>query len=397
MAEIRNAYIFVADALRWDFLPDSVAAHGSVLKSVASSTLSPTSFASLTSGLYPPTHGVRTFEHRLDPDRNFLLTSETHSTSLWQSSDEDPLYSVLGQAPTESQRVDEMEPPFINIEREILTHAPYGMTEDESGQQSEAMAYLDDESANLAALREYYERGADRAASVFDERLDSLDERGVLDETLVVFTSDHGELLGEYGSLSHVYPLVPEAVYVPTVIVRPDGVEPNDRSVFSHVDVPATVADVLDIDIPYEAPGTTAYEPTEREGAYAGFEFPAGYGAFGESDSRLDQYASRVHSLWDENGGWVFNDSPRRAQIRDFVKYVLPTSQRRRNVLRQNVRGVFALLGQVFSQTTCFGTPAFSRDRARQLIEEIPRSGHSPGRSRLGEEQRDRLEHLGYR
>jgi arylsulfatase A-like enzyme len=40
--------------------------------------------------------------------------------------------------------------------------------------------------------------------------------RGILDDSLVIFTSDHGELLGEYNGLyHHQTPVVPELVYVP--------------------------------------------------------------------------------------------------------------------------------------------------------------------------------------
>jgi arylsulfatase A-like enzyme len=59
--------------------------------------------------------------------------------------------------------------------------------------------------------------------------LDTLRERGVLDETIVVITSDHGENLGEHGHFAHVFDLHNTLVEVP-LIVRVPGAAPRGRS-----------------------------------------------------------------------------------------------------------------------------------------------------------------------
>ncbi|MFA9518697.1 sulfatase-like hydrolase/transferase [Halopenitus sp. H-Gu1] len=393
--KIRNCYVFVADALRWDYLPDSIRSQGAVRKTVAASTLSPTSFASLTSGLYPPEHGVYTFGHRVKEGQNWLLETEAVDVSFWQSIDEDPIYEVLGQDPITSQRVDEMDTPFINIERELVTHSPYGLTGDEQGDYS-AVEFLNDYTDSLDELRAGYFEGAKRATEIFTKRLDSLEECGLLDETLVIFTSDHGELLGEYGSLSHVYPVVPELVYVPTVVIDPRGQDVRE-SLFSHVDIPATIADVLNIDPPYETPGKSAFEAGEREHAYAGFEFPPGYSAFGRSESRLNRHEHSVHSLWDADGGWVFDDSPRRSRLHGAVKHVIPTTPRARNVLKQNPRGLLSLLRQIFRARKQFGKPDFDQDEARRLIDDLKKRGdRAAQQDELGANQLKQLKNLGY-
>jgi arylsulfatase A-like enzyme len=77
--------------------------------------------------------------------------------------------------------------------------------------------------------------------------LDELGRRGVLDDTLVIVTADHGEHLGDHLLFFHGGSLYRQLVQVPLVIVNPEGV-PANRVVAEPVslrDVPATVVDLL--------------------------------------------------------------------------------------------------------------------------------------------------------
>jgi arylsulfatase A-like enzyme len=60
--------------------------------------------------------------------------------------------------------------------------------------------------------------------------LHELESRELLDETVVVLVSDHGEMLGEHGLLGHEYALYQELVHVP-LIVRYPQVFPAGRRV----------------------------------------------------------------------------------------------------------------------------------------------------------------------
>lgn len=398
MTNIRNAYIFIADALRWDYLPESVRNRGIARKTIAASTLSPTSFASLTSGLYPPAHGVKTFAHQLPLGRNWLLDLDNLNTSFWQSTNSDPIYDVLNQSQSKKQRVDTMEPPFINIERELLSHAPYGYTEEETDTSITAGDFLDDKSRNLEKLRERYHLGAKRAGSVFEERLDILEDRGILDETMVIFTSDHGELLGEYASLGHIFPLVPEMVQVPTVFFHPDGEQPSLRGVLSHVDISATIANQLGVNIPYATPGMSAYKEGFRNYAYSGFELPPAYGAFGPRRSLARRHRISVKSLWDSDGGWVSPDIPYRSRTIEFIKGIAPVSASNRNVCRQNPSGVLSLFLYLGRPKTKYGNPMFDWETAKSVIDKINSVPEAnPRRRSLEVEQRQHLKNLGYK
>jgi arylsulfatase A-like enzyme len=90
----------------------------------------------------------------------------------------------------------------------------------------------------------------DDCISYLDRRLGALlqelDRRGVLDDTLVIVTSDHGEHLGDHDLFFHGCSLYRQLVQVPLVIVDPKGAA--NRVVGEPVslrDVPATVVDLL--------------------------------------------------------------------------------------------------------------------------------------------------------
>jgi arylsulfatase A-like enzyme len=77
--------------------------------------------------------------------------------------------------------------------------------------------------------------------------LDELETRGVLKDTLVIVTSDHGEHLGDHRLFFHGCSLYRQLVQVPLVIVGPEVV-PADRVIAHPVslrDLPATVVDLL--------------------------------------------------------------------------------------------------------------------------------------------------------
>ena len=90
----------------------------------------------------------------------------------------------------------------------------------------------------------------DNCLAYLDEQLgklfDELQARGVLDQTLVVITADHGEGLGEHDLFDHGESLYRTEIRVPLVMVLPAGSRTPgviDESV-SLRDLPATIADL---------------------------------------------------------------------------------------------------------------------------------------------------------
>ncbi len=72
----------------------------------------------------------------------------------------------------------------------------------------------------------------------------ALDARGLLDNTWIVYTSDHGEMGGNHGLMSKCV-LYEPAVRVPLVVRPPGGCAPRVvEDLVEHLDVPATVREI---------------------------------------------------------------------------------------------------------------------------------------------------------
>jgi phosphoglycerol transferase MdoB-like AlkP superfamily enzyme len=99
--------------------------------------------------------------------------------------------------------------------------------------------------------------------------LDQLKESGLLDQTLVVITDDHGEMLGANGGpIGHGWAITPELANAPLIIMDPQnpGYHLN-YTVGSQIDLLPTLLDLLIIPIPagqlYE--GRSLYAPAAED------------------------------------------------------------------------------------------------------------------------------------
>ena len=74
--------------------------------------------------------------------------------------------------------------------------------------------------------------------------VEALERKGILDDTWIIYTSDHGEMAGSHGLMSKCV-LYEGAVRVP-LIVRPPGGYPSRvvDSLVEHLDVPATIREI---------------------------------------------------------------------------------------------------------------------------------------------------------
>ena len=98
-----------------------------------------------------------------------------------------------------------------------------------------------------AVLRRYY-----NALSYVDEQIGRLrrylEDTGELDDTLWIFTADHGELFGEHELVTHGRSLYDAEARVPLLLRWPGHVEPgDDPEPVSHIDLMPTVAELLGV------------------------------------------------------------------------------------------------------------------------------------------------------
>ncbi len=91
---------------------------------------------------------------------------------------------------------------------------------------------------------------------LFGRLLSALEDEGVLDNTLVIFISDHGEMLGSHGLWHKMMPYE-EAIRVPLLMRFPEMITPGLRSPanVSLVDLPSTILSLVGDEIPDDMMG----------------------------------------------------------------------------------------------------------------------------------------------
>ncbi len=82
------------------------------------------------------------------------------------------------------------------------------------------------------------------------ELLSYLKNEDALEKTVVVFTADHGESLGEHGEETHGYFAYNSTIWVPLIIYLPGVARNQLNQTVSHIDIFPTVCDVLRVEKP---------------------------------------------------------------------------------------------------------------------------------------------------
>jgi len=129
--------------------------------------------------------------------------------------------------------------------------------------------------------------------------LSSVREQGLADDTIIIFTSDHGELLGDFG-LWHKGPFFYEGMIGTPMILSMPGTNPGVKdSLFSAVDMAPTILDLLGIGVPFYMDGISQASIVR-----------------GETDSVRD------HCLADYRNGFGDKDRNSKALVTKDYKYV---------------------------------------------------------------------------
>jgi arylsulfatase A-like enzyme len=99
--------------------------------------------------------------------------------------------------------------------------------------------------------------------------LAALDEMGLADDTIVVFTSDHGEHLGDHGRVQKGPPGFDSCVHVPLIVRYPAAITPGRRAdeLIEAVDIAPTLMDLCGVQPPPIFQGRS-FAPLLRGDAY---------------------------------------------------------------------------------------------------------------------------------
>lgn len=172
------------------------------------------------------------------------------------------------------QRRDQTRPYFVFLNY-MEAHRPYIPSEDHRRRmmtpQQVAKSYQIDRSwlamwAYTFGLRHYSREELEITAATYDATLAELDDllrnlltslraKGLLDNTVVILTSDHGEHLGDKHMLDHQFSLYQPLLRVPLVIHYPPRFERGrDRRPVMNHDLFPTVLELGEVDPPKDLP-----------------------------------------------------------------------------------------------------------------------------------------------
>lgn len=385
MNGIKNVVLFVSDSLRYDFLPEWIRDQGVCFKTVAQSTHSPPSFATLSTGRYPPEHGV----HKFGQD----LAEGVETT--YNMSDFDGLYFHEGRFTDDPffriydidqpRHISELGEPFWYLERDTTTHAPYIRNGFIKGYTAES--YFK-ENQSWDKLAKDYRKTIRESFNILERRMDILEKLGRLDNTLVIFTSDHGESFGEYGVGLHGAPVVPETVYVPTVFIHPslskdDFTADPQNDIIEHVDVVQTALSAVDKEDMIPTAGTDLLtEKRHRDWGYSHVLIQRGNQVFYEADS-----------IWGFDGGVVFQPNSKVLRIITALNKILKSPDR--YLIRDNLLEAVRAFAD---SNRIHGSPPMPKDKAEEALVNFRNTlSESNGKDiELDDTTKQTLEDLGY-
>jgi hypothetical protein len=396
-SEITNVYLFVSDALRYDYFDDIWTKSGETFRTVCASPLSCSAFASITTGLRPPEHGVWNFSDRIRTDRpvlHDLRDSVLNFRMVHAVADSLGGVDNLNSHEEFHSRLGSIDSPFLVFDRVLPTHAAYGYVKapppgtgipDESDSFASTDEYWQRRAGDREAIRSDYESGVEIAQQLFEARMDVLEDRDLLDETLVVVTGDHGEVLGETGLYGHAPTLSPESVYVPTqfsdrgATARASELETEagKRPLLSHLDYLPTFASLLDSELDPSGPGRDLTEPG----------VPSNRSLF--TAKRNGPW--KLFGLFDEHGGHAFSTMGPIDRLVFGLNLLVRTSAAPAN----RAEGIRAIRTAVSPDGT-FGTPELDRAEARSICERVLAADGESLSTTLDPETREQLRALGY-
>ncbi len=164
---------------------------------------------------------------------------------------------------------------------------------------------------DFARLSDLYDAEIVQLDEIFGDLLDELRNRGLLDETLVVVTSDHGENLGDHGHFDHVFSIHDSLLRVPLILLG-NGVEAGrtEARPVDSADLYATIAAAAAPDArPAGTGGRDLRRPlTAAAGPVAEYYFPnQALSTFDAEDlarggERLAGFSRRLRAI--REGGW---------------------------------------------------------------------------------------------
>ena len=153
--------------------------------------------------------------------------------------------------------------------------------------------YLQDNSPAVSKLVTTYANLYDDEILYLDSVLGRLwqvfQSKSLLDDTVIIITSDHGEHFGERGHYTHIMSLYNELLWVPLIAHFPRSLAmpAKDQRLVSLNDLYATILDLVDSPLPRPTSSYSLLGPPQREVAIAQCVYPEMWQRYLEAKQRL--------------------------------------------------------------------------------------------------------------
>ena len=173
-------------------------------------------------------------------------------------------------------------------------------------------------------LKDLYEAAIEYTDNQISRIFDHLKETNRYEDTLVIITSDHGELFGEYGQYGKPERMYDELLHVPLIVANgPDHLESATDELVSLLDLPPLIHDALGLDVPHEYRGQVPGKDEPREYVMAEHEVEGDVivGARSEDWLYEGDEINDEHRLFDLRSGFeqVSLDHPEANSVRNAV------------------------------------------------------------------------------
>lgn len=313
-----NVLLYLIDTLRRDRLGcygyerpvspriDAFATRADLyVNAVGQATWTKPSMASIFTGVWPPVHGAISWRQRLPAEATTL--SETLSAAGYRTAGfvtnpnvvpaygfEQGFDDYTPKLKRRSEWVNERafewlaardpETPFFLYLHTMDPHAPYKPPEPFRAR----FAPTADEMPTwkprwrwpreaLPFLSDLYDGEIAANDHSFGELLDHLEEIGVLDETLVIVVSDHGEEFLEHRRWQHGKSLYSETLNVPLIVARP-GQRAGRRieTMVQHIDIMPSILDYVGVEVPLTVEGRSFAAGAEPRPAFSHLRLGSG-------------------------------------------------------------------------------------------------------------------------
>ena len=292
-----NIVVVVNDALRADYLGvyghaggtsprlDAFAREAVIFEeALAQASWTRPAVATILTGLTPEAHGVDGVHDTLSravPTLAEVLKRAGYGTSAfvandilsprfgyWRGFDVRHIKRVSARQLVDAALawLDTAPRPFLAYVHTIETHRPYEPAPEHwrpflppgaqpTDLRSAARRCPDVTAEEMAMLLSAYLGEVHQNDAAFGALLDGLSARHLLDNTIVVFTADHGEAFGEHGSCGHSLTLYQEALRVPLLLRLPGVRGRREPSVAQQADLMPTLLALAGVRAPEPVEG----------------------------------------------------------------------------------------------------------------------------------------------